>query len=280
MPAAHRRAARRRAYRRVVRPPRPVAHRLVLRRNRPAARRRVASQATIGAAMIGFAVRSLRFAVRCGWLVVLLGTAAGASAQERHALIVTGATGGAIYAVQYREWSETLRKTLVDALEFEPDRTVIAERNGYARRRRDSGQRPKAPGDAPAHHAARRPAARRAHRPWHLRRRRRQVQPGRAQTWNRRSGRRCCAACPAAWCGQLPQPRAFRSSNASPVLDGSSSRPRIPWRSVSTPCSPSTSSPRSRMMARTSTRTAESRSGKRSRLRAPACAATTSSAAN
>ncbi len=45
-------------------------------------------------------------------------------AQQRHALIVTGATGGSLYAVQYREWSETLVRTLIDRLDFDPARVV------------------------------------------------------------------------------------------------------------------------------------------------------------
>lgn len=45
-------------------------------------------------------------------------------AQERHALIVTGATGGAVYAAQYSEWSESLTKTLVEGFKFDPAHVV------------------------------------------------------------------------------------------------------------------------------------------------------------
>ena len=45
-------------------------------------------------------------------------------AQERHALIITGATGGSVYAVQYREWSEQLSGILIDLLKFEPTHIV------------------------------------------------------------------------------------------------------------------------------------------------------------
>ena len=45
-------------------------------------------------------------------------------AQERHAVIVTGAAGGAEYAVQYREWSATLARTLIERLGFPPARVV------------------------------------------------------------------------------------------------------------------------------------------------------------
>ena len=50
--------------------------------------------------------------------------AADALAEERFALIVTGATGGALYAAQYREWSESLAKTLIERMKFAPDHVV------------------------------------------------------------------------------------------------------------------------------------------------------------
>ena len=42
-----------------------------------------------------------------------------ATAQERHALIITGATGGAVYAVQYRDWKEQLSGILINDLKFD-----------------------------------------------------------------------------------------------------------------------------------------------------------------
>lgn len=45
-------------------------------------------------------------------------------AEERYALIVTGATGGPLYAAQYREWSEALAKTLVERMKFDSARVV------------------------------------------------------------------------------------------------------------------------------------------------------------
>jgi hypothetical protein len=69
---------------------------------------------------------SLRSWLTWGSTVILaLAVAGSAAAQQRHALIVTGATGGAVYAVQYREWSETLRKTLVEVLDFDPAHVVL-----------------------------------------------------------------------------------------------------------------------------------------------------------
>ena len=47
-----------------------------------------------------------------------------ATAQERHALILTGATGGAVYAVQYRDWTEQLSGILIDELKFDPTHIV------------------------------------------------------------------------------------------------------------------------------------------------------------
>ena len=55
-----------------------------------------------------------------------------AAGQERHALLVAGATGGSLYAVQYREWSETLVRTLVDRLGFNPARIVLLSETDVA----------------------------------------------------------------------------------------------------------------------------------------------------
>jgi hypothetical protein len=59
-------------------------------------------------------------------LMMTLGAAASnpALAQERYAVIVTGATGGALYAAQYQEWSETLVRTLTTTLKFDPSRVI------------------------------------------------------------------------------------------------------------------------------------------------------------
>jgi hypothetical protein len=66
-------------------------------------------------------------------LASLFASGAHASAQQRHALIVTGASGGPVYAVQYREWSEMLAKTLVDALRFDPAHVIsLSERDDAA----------------------------------------------------------------------------------------------------------------------------------------------------
>lgn len=49
-------------------------------------------------------------------------------AQQRFALIVSGATGGPTYARQYKQWRDTLSQTLVETMKFDSGRvTVLAE---------------------------------------------------------------------------------------------------------------------------------------------------------
>lgn len=61
---------------------------------------------------------------------LLTGGASPASAQQRYALIVTGATGGALYAAQYQEWSETLARTLTATLKVEPSHVISLSESG------------------------------------------------------------------------------------------------------------------------------------------------------
>ena len=60
---------------------------------------------------------------------VLLFTAAGmAGAEQRYAVIITGATGGASYAQQYDKWAQALSQTLIETMKFDPLRvTVLSE---------------------------------------------------------------------------------------------------------------------------------------------------------
>jgi hypothetical protein len=61
-------------------------------------------------------------------VAVLLVTPLDAGAEQRFALIVSGAAGGAEYAAQYERWSTQLSTTLVEALKFDPALvTVLAE---------------------------------------------------------------------------------------------------------------------------------------------------------
>jgi hypothetical protein len=60
-------------------------------------------------------------------LVLALGSAT-ATAEQRYALIVSGATGGPEYVAQYDRWSSDLSTTLVDVLKFDPALvTILAE---------------------------------------------------------------------------------------------------------------------------------------------------------
>ena len=57
-------------------------------------------------------------------LALVLALPRGASAQERYAVIVSGATGGQDYAQQYAAWIQTLTTTLVERFKFDPARVV------------------------------------------------------------------------------------------------------------------------------------------------------------
>lgn len=52
--------------------------------------------------------------------VILLAGPVQARAEQRHALIVSGAAGGAEYVAQYDRWTAQLSKTLIDTLKFDP----------------------------------------------------------------------------------------------------------------------------------------------------------------
>ena len=53
-------------------------------------------------------------------VALLLMNPAPSAADQRFALIVSGAAGGAEYVAQYDRWSTQLSKTLVEALKFDP----------------------------------------------------------------------------------------------------------------------------------------------------------------
>jgi hypothetical protein len=64
------------------------------------------------------------------WIVPLVAAAALAAdpaagfAQHRYALLVSGATGGEEYAVQYAAWTDTFRRVLTERLEVDPARVT------------------------------------------------------------------------------------------------------------------------------------------------------------
>lgn len=64
--------------------------------------------------------------ILCAFLVA----ASTASAQERYALIVSGATGGEEYSRQYLQWTTELTTTLGQRLEFDPARITVLSETG------------------------------------------------------------------------------------------------------------------------------------------------------
>ena len=73
------------------------------------------------AAALGAAVRW--GAAACGlWLALASATA---GAQQRHALIVSGATGGDEYTERYTAWTDAFRRILTEKLELDPARVTI-----------------------------------------------------------------------------------------------------------------------------------------------------------
>jgi hypothetical protein len=73
----------------------------------------------------------VRWINRVCWVIVLLSCAAApASAQGRYALIVSGASGGQEYVVQYARWSRDLSRTLVDNFKFDPAAVTVLSETG------------------------------------------------------------------------------------------------------------------------------------------------------
>ena len=69
--------------------------------------------------------RLLRACVRGSVMLLALFSAAPASAADRYALIVAGATGGPPYAEQYAAWTQALHDTLVEGLAFDPSKIIL-----------------------------------------------------------------------------------------------------------------------------------------------------------
>ena len=64
------------------------------------------------------------------------------AAQERYAVIVSGAAGGQAYAQQYEAWTKTLMATLIERLAFDPARVVSLSESPDPRAGGHRGQRP------------------------------------------------------------------------------------------------------------------------------------------
>ena len=176
-----------------------------------AARGRVAAAPAVGAAMtrrLCAVCRRWRSSALCR----------GSCAPRRRSATPSsssGATGGPSYAQQYAAWTKTLSQALRRAAEVRPARIVTCCR--------ESPDAATAATAANVRRALRRRSDRSCRpddllfvvpdRPRHVRRRRREVQPGRARSRSRRNGRRCCAACPAGSSSSTPRPPARRSSS-------------------------------------------------------------------
>lgn len=76
----------------------------------------------------------MRFRAACVSVLLLVTVAAAAGAEQRYAVIVTGATGGAAYAQQYAKWSQSLSQTLIEKMKFDPARvTLLSETDDETR---------------------------------------------------------------------------------------------------------------------------------------------------
>ena len=74
--------------------------------------------------------------------ILIVGSAAGAEAQQRFALVVSGATGGEDYAAQYMAWTNDLEQTLTGRLAFTPANvTILSETDDPARAATAAGVR-------------------------------------------------------------------------------------------------------------------------------------------
>ena len=58
-------------------------------------------------------------------MLLAAGATASAGAEERYALIVSGATGGQEYDTQYRRWTSDLSRTLTDRMKIDPARVTV-----------------------------------------------------------------------------------------------------------------------------------------------------------
>jgi hypothetical protein len=74
-----------------------------------------------GGGSAGTRSRALRVLLGIGSSLLLSGSA---SAQERYGLIVAGATGGANYAEQYAQWTESLSNVLLNRMKLDPAHVV------------------------------------------------------------------------------------------------------------------------------------------------------------
>jgi hypothetical protein len=95
--------------------------------------------APLGASMTARALRGASLAV-----FTLLMLASAADAGDRYALIVTGASGGDVYAEKYLKWRTSFVETLRTRFHYAPERMIVLaedEANGVQKSTRESVQR-------------------------------------------------------------------------------------------------------------------------------------------
>jgi hypothetical protein len=95
--------------------------------------------APLGASMTALALRGASLAV-----FTLLLFASAADAGDRYALIVTGASGGDVYAEKYLKWRTSFVETLRTRFHYAPERMIVLaedEANGVQKSTRESVQR-------------------------------------------------------------------------------------------------------------------------------------------
>ncbi|MBA2301103.1 MAG: caspase family protein [Acidobacteria bacterium] len=69
-------------------------------------------------------------ALRLVLAALVLALPRAAAAQERFALVVSGATGGEVYASQYAGWIDRFTRTLTGRLKFDPARVTVLSESG------------------------------------------------------------------------------------------------------------------------------------------------------
>ena len=193
----------------------PVAQRLDPARDHGTAGRRVAGPAPLRPGMRRREIRTMMRAwIGLLSLLVLADAPPGqAAAETRFALIVSGASGGKKYAAQMKQWRARPavgagRSSRVRREEHaRADRRIRAGRDHWLGGQREGGVR-----RAPAGRDEGRPAAGRAARPRHVRRRRGQVQSGRAGPDRVRLEPDARRRARHDWSSSTPPRRAFPSS--------------------------------------------------------------------
>ena len=94
--------------------------------------------------------------------ILVLASSISASAGERYALIVSGASGGPPYLEQYSRWANELSRVLRERMKFVPANVVVLEEAGRGADRCDRCERASRHQRVPAAHDVERSPAGRA----------------------------------------------------------------------------------------------------------------------